>query len=90
MKGNDTAPSGLNPDNISTVGQWWDNGVSHSYFSQPLTEGEDGKGWLLIDVVLIRLNTTWTPHGQFSVYGPAAPDGSRIGCVLLFCIPNTY
>jgi hypothetical protein len=38
--------------------------------------GQDGNGWVTIESVLVRLNTTYTPNGQFSLYGDPVVDAS--------------
>ena len=67
-------------------GAFVDNGVAHSFFSTPLSQGRrslhptkkhihatfnctgaDGKGWISLEHVLIRLNTSYTPNGTFPV-----------------------
>jgi hypothetical protein len=36
--------------------------------------GKDGNGWVTIEHVLIRLNTSYTPNGQFVRYGDPVYD----------------
>lgn len=68
-----------------------DNGVSHSYYSSPLSMGEDGGGFISLEFVLVRLNTAFTPQGQFPVLGNdtiSNADGteSRIGYDAALCL----
>lgn len=38
--------------------------------------GEDGRGWASIEHVLVRLNTTYTPHGKFPQFSDSVPDNN--------------
>ncbi|GLB33273.1 hypothetical protein LshimejAT787_0101570 [Lyophyllum shimeji] len=62
---NDTLPVGLDPAQTALGAAFYDNGVGHSFFSSPVSTGEDGNGWVSIEEVLVRLNTTYTPKGKF-------------------------
>ena len=59
--------------------KWSPNGVANQFYSQPLSMGDDGRGWLEMEAVLVRLNTTYAPNGQFGVLGGPAADGTHIG-----------
>ncbi|KAF8663578.1 hypothetical protein AX16_000922 [Volvariella volvacea WC 439] len=60
---------------IATSGAWYDNGVGHSFKSMPLTMGEEGFGWMSVESVIIRVNTSYTPQGQFLTLSDASvPD----------------
>ncbi|KDQ21472.1 hypothetical protein BOTBODRAFT_25920 [Botryobasidium botryosum FD-172 SS1] len=85
LEPNDTAPVGLNVNDVSIVGKFPNNGVGHSFFSS--TASTPGwSGWLGIEVVLIRLNTTYTPRGRFGVYGFDTSDGTQIGYDAAVCV----
>ncbi|KAF8075860.1 hypothetical protein FPV67DRAFT_386387 [Lyophyllum atratum] len=62
---NDTLPVGLNTDETALGALFYGNGVGHSFFSSPVSMGQDGNGWVTIEEVLVRLNTTYTPNGTF-------------------------
>jgi hypothetical protein len=86
LTGNDTALATRDTTGIAYVGQWAPNGLASSYFSQPLSMGEDGNGWLEMEAVLIRLNTAFAPLGKFGVLGNPGPDGVQIGYDMVVCI----
>ncbi|KAJ7179570.1 hypothetical protein C8R46DRAFT_644193 [Mycena filopes] len=65
MRINDTFPTGLNADEIALASLFSDNGVAHSFKSVPISMGEDGNGFISIETLLVRLNTTNTPNGTF-------------------------
>ncbi|KAF7313376.1 hypothetical protein HMN09_00493300 [Mycena chlorophos] len=65
---NDTFPAALDPANISMAAAFNDNGVAHSFKSVPISEGDDGNGFISIESLLIRLNTTYAPDGKFLTY----------------------
>ncbi|CAG7848432.1 SubName: Full=Uncharacterized protein {ECO:0000313/EMBL:CCA71241.1} [Serendipita indica DSM 11827] len=68
LQGNDTVPDGIDMDQIGFVGYWWNNGVAHQFRSRPIENGNKGWGWLELEVIMIRLNTTYTPGGSFGTY----------------------
>ncbi|CAA7269011.1 unnamed protein product [Cyclocybe aegerita] len=70
MHQNDTVPDALRASDISLGAMFWDNGVAHSMKSTPLNMGEEGKGFVTVENILVRLNTTYAPHGKFDVLGP--------------------
>ncbi|QRV94671.1 transmembrane protein [Ceratobasidium sp. AG-Ba] len=37
---------------IAITSKWWDNGVSHSFDYQPVSRGNDGNGWLTVEIVM--------------------------------------
>ncbi|QRV80184.1 transmembrane protein [Ceratobasidium sp. AG-Ba] len=37
---------------IAITSKWWDNGVSHSFDYQPVSRGDDGNGWLTVEIVM--------------------------------------
>ncbi|KAJ7499386.1 hypothetical protein FB451DRAFT_1205266 [Mycena latifolia] len=65
MQPGDTLPSGLIANDIALAALFYDNGVAHSFKSVPVSLGEDGKGFVSIETLLVRLNTTYTPNGTF-------------------------
>lgn len=66
-------------DGYAYAGKWYPNGIAASFFSQPLSMGGSGKGWLEMEAVLIRLNTAFAPNGTFALTVDG-PDG-KIGYV---------
>lgn len=51
--------------------------------------GDSGKGWVEIEVVLIRMNNTFTPNGSFPLFGDVDPvTGSRIGFDSAVCVES--
>jgi hypothetical protein len=70
-------------------GKWQDNGVAHQFMSQPLDQGETGKGWTMLEIVLVRLNETHAPEGRFHTFVPglgSAYDRTRIGLDAALCV----
>ncbi|RDB19547.1 hypothetical protein Hypma_013386 [Hypsizygus marmoreus] len=66
LQGNDTLPQDLDPNETALGAAFYDNGVGHSFKSQPLpTDTTDGRGWVTIEHILVRLNTSYTPNGKF-------------------------
>jgi len=72
---------------------WWDNGVAHSFHTRtildPVAIGD--QGWMTVETVLIRLNTSYTPSGRFPVYSNVSlPDANgmetRIGYDAAVCV----
>lgn len=86
----DEALASRNMNGYAYAGKWNPNGIAASFFSQPLSMGGSGKGWLEMETVLIRLNTTFAPNGTFGVV-MEGPEG-RIGYVhfvpLCASVPN--
>ncbi|KAJ7895968.1 hypothetical protein B0H14DRAFT_3081123 [Mycena olivaceomarginata] len=77
MRGNDTFPSGLNANDIALAALFFDNGVAHSFKSDPISMGEDGNGFVSIETLLVRLNTTYAPNGKFLTHSDlAVADGT--------------
>lgn len=65
--------------------------MSHSFFSKPLSKGQDGKGWISLEQVLVRLNTTYAPNGIFPVLGAqnlpdATGEPTHIGYDAVVCL----
>ncbi|KAK0216216.1 hypothetical protein IW262DRAFT_1276633 [Armillaria fumosa] len=65
---NDTLPLTVDINGTAFVATFTDNGVAHTLKSEPITMGEEGFGWISIEWVLIRLNTTYTLNGTFATY----------------------
>ncbi|TFK74366.1 hypothetical protein BDN72DRAFT_833278 [Pluteus cervinus] len=65
MQLNDTLPTNLNPADLAYGAFFFDNGVAHSLKSFPLSMGQDGNGWVTLESVIVRLNTSYTPNGTF-------------------------
>ncbi|KAJ7290676.1 hypothetical protein C8J57DRAFT_1276271 [Mycena rebaudengoi] len=75
LQRNDTLPTALNPSDLALSAFFFDNGVAHSFKSMPVSMGEDGKGFISIETLLVRLNMTYTPSGTFLTYNPIpVPD----------------
>ena len=65
--------------------------MSHSFFSLPLSKGQDGNGWISFEQVLVRLNTTYAPNGTFPILGTqSVPDATgkatQIGYDAVVCL----
>ncbi|KAG5645260.1 hypothetical protein DXG03_006562 [Asterophora parasitica] len=91
----DTVPNGVDIDEIDFAVRFYNNGVAHSLFSMPVGEsGKDGHGWMSVEQVLVRINTTYTPDGKFArLSDQSIPDidgkptyigYDAIACVQLF------
>lgn len=51
------------------------------------TPGEDGTGFVQIETLLVRLNTTYAPNGRFKAFGPRdAFTNSSIGMDAVVCL----
>ena len=78
--------------NLRTVVKWYDNGVAHSFHTKTILDTVNAdQGWTTVETVLIRLNTSYTPSGQFPVYSKVSiPDangmGTRIGYDAAVCV----
>ncbi|KAF8811858.1 hypothetical protein BYT27DRAFT_7088513 [Phlegmacium glaucopus] len=71
----DTLPDRLDLTSIAIAATFFDNGVAHSFKSTPINLGDDGTGFMTVENVLVRLNTSFAPNGSFSVTGPdSIPD----------------
>ncbi|KAF7433505.1 hypothetical protein PC9H_005461 [Pleurotus ostreatus] len=71
--------TGVNLDEAALGAAFYNNGVGHSMKSQPLFGmGADGTGFVTLEAVLVRLNTSYTPEGKFLYYsqGPGIPDAT--------------
>ncbi|SJL11073.1 uncharacterized protein ARMOST_14474 [Armillaria ostoyae] len=65
---NDTLPSTVDVNGTAFAAYFTDNGVAHTLKSNPVTMGEEGFGWISIEWVLVRLNTTYALNGTFATY----------------------
>ena len=70
---------------------FWDNGVAHSFHSLTPIMGEAGNGWVGTEIVLVRLNNSYTPNAKFPVYSEppivdASGFNSRIGYDAVVCV----
>ncbi|KAF9004740.1 hypothetical protein BDQ17DRAFT_1354599 [Cyathus striatus] len=92
MAPNDTLPATTKPEDLAmSAGKFYDNGVAHSLFSSPLTMGQEGNGWVSLEAVLVRMNTTYAPNGTFLRYSDqSVPDmdgnPTRIGYDAAICL----
>ncbi|KAG6915381.1 hypothetical protein DXG01_011753 [Tephrocybe rancida] len=62
----DSYNAAINANNTAFGAAFYNNGVGHSFFSRPVSMGGDGKGWISIEEVLVRLNTSYTPNGSYA------------------------
>ena len=81
----DRLPATLDTSKIAAMRRFGDNGVAHSIQSEPVSMGEEGNGFVTIETVLIRLNTTYAPDGNFPVKSRAT-IGPPIGYDSLVCL----
>ncbi|KAK0237139.1 hypothetical protein EDD85DRAFT_771192 [Armillaria nabsnona] len=65
---NDTLPSTVDVNGTAFAAYFYDNDVAHTLKSNPVTMGEEGFGWISIEWVLVRLNTTYSRDGTFAIY----------------------
>ncbi|KAG9122747.1 hypothetical protein FRC07_000744, partial [Ceratobasidium sp. 392] len=83
----DKPPKHISEADTAIIGKWWQNGVAHSFMSIPASNGSDGKGWLQIEIVLVRLNQAYASNSTFSVHAPADKDSlSPIGYDVAICV----
>ncbi|KAF8604938.1 hypothetical protein BDV93DRAFT_605807 [Ceratobasidium sp. AG-I] len=72
---------------IAMTSKWWDNGVSHSFNYYPVSRGEDGNGWLTVEIVMVRLNQSYTAdNSTFQVFGELGANRTRIGFDAAICV----
>ncbi|KAF8164850.1 hypothetical protein B0H34DRAFT_648623 [Crassisporium funariophilum] len=75
MHPNDTVPATLDISKIAMGAMFSHNGVAHSMKSTPMSMGADGNGFVTMENILVRLNTTYAPNGKFSTRGNVSvPD----------------
>ena len=85
------APLAFFLSNPNVTVKWWDNGVAHSFQTRTILDAIGDQGWVTVETVLIRLNTTYTPSGRFPVYSnESVPDANgvqtRIGYDAAVCV----
>ncbi|KDQ12525.1 hypothetical protein BOTBODRAFT_34491 [Botryobasidium botryosum FD-172 SS1] len=96
MRAGDAAPSGLDASTIALAGAFPNNGQPLSFSStilQPSSLPEDYNGWVNIDILLVRLNTSFVPSGAFAGGKSATGIGYDAAvCVELFTpwVAETY
>ena len=66
-------------------GKWEDDGAAHQFESYAFDQGNSGAGWTMIELVLVRLNESYAPKGQFRTYGNTT-NGTRIGYDGAICV----
>ncbi|CAE6419980.1 unnamed protein product [Rhizoctonia solani] len=72
---------------VALMSKWWDNGVTHSFDWFPVRRGEDGTGWVGIEIIMIRLNQSYTAdNSSFQVYGELGSGRTRIGFDAAICV----
>ena len=86
-----SAPLAFFLSNPNITVKWWDNGVAHSFQTRTIIGAIGDQGWVTVETVLIRLNTTYTPSGRFPVYSnESVPDANgvqtRIGYDAAVCV----
>ncbi|KAK0467718.1 uncharacterized protein EV420DRAFT_1742822 [Desarmillaria tabescens] len=91
LQKNDTLPSTVDVNGTALAAYFSDNGVAHSLKSDPVTMGDEGFGWISIEWVLVRLNTTYSPSGTFATYSDesvldANGTETRIGYDAAVCL----
>ncbi|CAE6338438.1 unnamed protein product [Rhizoctonia solani] len=89
MEGLDTPNVTAVESEVALMSKWWDNGVTHSFNWFPVRRGEDGNGWVSIELVMVRLNESYTaPNSSFQVYGELGNKESRtrIGFDAAICV----
>ncbi|CAE6455793.1 unnamed protein product [Rhizoctonia solani] len=89
MEGEDRPNVTASENEVALMSKWWDNGVTHSFDWFPVSRGEDGKGWVTIEIVMVRLNESYTPsNSSFQVYGELgnAENRTRIGFDAAICV----
>ncbi|KAJ1308925.1 hypothetical protein OPQ81_004610 [Rhizoctonia solani] len=88
MAPGDEPPPGVRESDVGMMGRWWDNGVAHQFRSEALDRGDAGEGWTMLEIVLVRLNESYTPMAQFPQYVPGgdAATRTRIGLDAALCV----
>ncbi|CAE6465347.1 unnamed protein product [Rhizoctonia solani] len=89
MDPGDTLPYGVSQNDVAMMGRWWDNGVAHQFRSETLDRGDAGLGWTVLEIILVRLNESYTPLAEFPQYVPtlgAAASRTRIGLDAALCV----
>ncbi|CAE6468197.1 unnamed protein product [Rhizoctonia solani] len=89
MEGADTPNVTASESEVALMSKWWDNGVSHSFDWFPVRRGEDGNGWVSIEIIMIRLNESYTAeNSSFQAYGElgSSANRTRIGFDAAICV----
>ncbi|CAE7128521.1 unnamed protein product, partial [Rhizoctonia solani] len=89
MEGSDTPNVTATESEVALMSKWWDNGVSHSFNWFPVRRGEDGNGWVSIELIMVRLNESYTAaNSSFQVYGElgSRENRTRIGFDAAICV----
>ncbi|KAL5640103.1 hypothetical protein ACGC1H_007408 [Rhizoctonia solani] len=89
MEGADTPNVTASESEVALMSKWWDNGVSHSFDWFPVRRGEDGHGWVSIEIIMVRLNESYTAeNSSFQAYGELGSSSSRtrIGFDAAICV----
>ncbi|KAG8698885.1 hypothetical protein FRC09_006970 [Ceratobasidium sp. 395] len=87
--GDAPAPGEIAEQDIVIAGKWPDDGASHQFKSYTLDRGDSGLGWSTIDLILVRLNESYAPQGQFHQYADGIGDAAartRIGYDGAICV----
>ncbi|KAJ8469557.1 hypothetical protein ONZ45_g16854 [Pleurotus djamor] len=71
----DSVPSGLDVANTALGVGFFDNRIAHSFKSDPISMGADGKGFVSLETLLVRLNTRFTPNGTFPLTQNVTVEG---------------
>ncbi|KAF9448401.1 hypothetical protein P691DRAFT_669523 [Macrolepiota fuliginosa MF-IS2] len=75
VSGDQDWPSNVNQNKTLYAANFYNNGVNHAYWSKPLYKmGADDTGFVSLEIVLIRLNTTFAAQGSFPIRGDPIPD----------------
>ncbi|KAF8607475.1 hypothetical protein BDV93DRAFT_519523 [Ceratobasidium sp. AG-I] len=78
-------PTGVVEADIALIGKWEDDGAAHQFMSYSFDQGSSGAGWSMIQLVLVRLNESYAPKGQFHTYSDTT-NGTRIGYDGAICV----
>ena len=79
--------------NPRAAAKWWDNSVGASFQTRTIIGAIGDRGWMTVETVLIRLNTSYTPSGRFPVYSnesvaDANGKETRIGYDAAVCVQS--
>ncbi|KAF4602487.1 hypothetical protein EYR40_005696 [Pleurotus pulmonarius] len=85
LKG-DSLPASINTANTALGAVFFDNGISHSFKSDPVSMGQDGKGFTSLEVLLVRVDTSFTPKGVYPVTRTATTPPQTIGYDGAICL----
>ncbi|KAF9448060.1 hypothetical protein P691DRAFT_730398 [Macrolepiota fuliginosa MF-IS2] len=77
VSGDQDWPSNVDQNKTLYAPNFYNNGVNHAYWSQPLYNmGADDTGFVSLEVILIRLNSTFAAQGSFPIRGDPIPDAN--------------